>query len=248
MDANEIKKTVREMIQSTQTDLQELIASLSPEERNVRGSLKLWSAKDMITHLNFWGRHFLQQLEKSAKGEKVPLAGDYLNEVNDGVLYEHLEQPLDEALAEYEGIHKELLKVYESFSAEDLSDGKKFAWLEGRPMSDRVLGNLVWHPQSHIADFYVKRGNLDKAINMQETLTDKLKEFPSWGATAFYNAACFYALNNMPAKAIPCLKTAFAKRPDLMEWSKQDNDLDSLRGSNAFQELYLQKQDSEITS
>lgn len=238
MDANEIKNSVREMIQTTQDDLQELITSLSPEERKAKGTLKLWSAKDVITHLNFWGKHFLRQLEKSAKGEKVPLAGDYLNEVNDGVLYEHMEQPLDEALTEYEEIHQELLNVYDQFSAEDLSDTKKYAWLEGRPMSDRVLGNLVWHPQAHIADFYVKRGQLDKAIAMQEALTEKLKGFPNWGGTAFYNAACFYALNNMPDKAIPCLKTAFAQRPDLMEWSKQDSDLDSLRGSADFQALY----------
>jgi len=238
MDANEIKNSVREMIQTTQADLQELITSLSPEERKAKGTLKLWSAKDVITHLIFWGKHFLRQLEKSAKGEKVPLAGEYFNEVNDGVLYEHMEQPLDEALAEYEQIHKELLQVYDSFAADDLSDAKKFAWLEGRPMSDRVLGNLVWHPQSHIADFYVKRGQLDKAIAMQEALTEKLKGFPNWGGTAFYNAACFYALNNMPDKAIPCLKTAFAQRPDLMEWSKQDSDLDSLRGSADFQALY----------
>ncbi len=240
MDDNEIKKSVRGMIESTQADLQELIASLSPEERKAKGNLKLWSAKDMITHLNFWGQHFLRQLEKSAKGEKVPLSGDYLNQLNDGVLYEHLEQPLDEALAECEQIHRELLRVYNSISAEDLSDEKKYAWLEGRPMSDRVLGNLVWHPQSHIADFYVKRGNLDKAIAMQEALTEKLKEYPHWGATAFYNAACFYALNNMPAKAIPCLKTAFARRPDLMEWSRQDSDLDSLRELADFQELFKQ--------
>ena len=240
MDANEIKKTVREMIVSTQADLDELISSLLPEERKAKGSLKMWSAKDMVTHLNFWGRHFLRQLEKSAKGEKVPLSGDYLNELNDGVLYEHLEQPMDDALAEYEQIHRELQKVYDSFSAEDLNDAKKYAWLEGRPMSDRVLANLVWHPQSHIADFYVKHGNLDKAITMQEALTEKLKEFSNWGATAFYNAACFYALNNMPAKALPCLKTAFAQRPDLMEWSNQDSDLDSLRELADFQALYKQ--------
>lgn len=240
MDTNEIKKSMRGLIESTQADLHEMIASLSSEERMAKGNLKMWSAKDVITHLNFWGRHFLRQLEKSAKGEKVPLAGDYLNEVNDGVLYEHLEQPLDEALEEFNEIHNELLKVYDGFSAEDLSDAKKYAWLEGRPMSDRVLGNLVWHPQSHIADFYVKRANLDKAITMQEALTEKLKEFPHWGATAFYNAACFYALNNMPTKAIPCLKTAFAQRPDLMEWSRQDSDLDSLRELADFQELFIQ--------
>ena len=126
----------------------------------------------------------------------------------------------------------------ESFSAQDLSDPKKYAWLEGRPLGDRVLGNLIWHPQSHIADFYVKRDKLEKATAMQEALTEQLKEFPTWAATAVYNAACFYALNGMPAKAIPFLKTAFTQRPDLVEWSKQDSDLDSLREQADFKALY----------
>lgn len=238
MDANETKSRVLGLIESTQTDLQELLNSLSPEEKKAKGNLKKWSVKDMISHLNFWGRHFLRQLEKSAKGEKVPLSGDYLDQVNDGVLYEHIDQPLEEALAEYAKIHQELMSVCKSFSAEDMNDTKKYSWLEGRPMSDRLLGNLVWHPQTHIADFYVKRGQLDKAIALQEALMDKLKDFPTWGVNAVYNAACFYALNGMAEKAIPCLKTAFAQRPDLIEWSKQDSDLDSLREIPEFNQLF----------
>lgn len=238
MDANETKIRVLELIESTQTDLQGLLTSLTPEERNARGNLKRWSFKDMITHLNFWGRHFLQQLEKSAKGEKVPLSGEYLDQVNDGVLFEHIDQPLEEAMKEYDQIHIELMRVYKSLSAEEMSDVKKYDWLEGRPMSDRILGNLVWHPQSHIADFYVKRGQLEKAITLQESLTEKLKYFTTWGANAVYNVACFYALNGMPAKAIPFLKTAFTQRPDLVEWSKHDSDLDSLRKLADFNNLF----------
>jgi hypothetical protein len=238
VDAYETKKSVLELIDSTQSDLQELLNSLTPEERKTKGNLKKWSVKDMISHLNFWGQHFLRQLNKSAKGEKVPLSGDYLDQVNDGVLYEHMDQTLEDALAEYEKIHQELMGVYRSFPAEDMSEPKKYSWLEGRPMSDRILGNLVWHPQSHIADFYVKRGQLDKATALQEALTEKLKGFPTWGANAVYNAACFYALNGMAEKAIACLKTAFAQRPDLIEWSKQDSDLDSLRGLPEFKNLF----------
>jgi len=232
------KQKILDLVQNTYADLMDLVALLSPQEKKAKGDLKLWSAKDMIAHLNFWGRHFINQLDKLAKNDKIPMAGDYYDQVNDGILYEHMNQTLEDALSEYQQIHAELLKKYKAFSAEDLSDPKKFAWLEGRPMSDRILGNSVWHPQSHFADFYVKRGKLGKATQMQEALTDKLKVFPTWGATAAYNLACFYTLNGMKEKAIPNLKDAFKLRPDLIEWSKQDSDLNSLRELPEFKALY----------
>jgi hypothetical protein len=238
MDNLTIQKKVHELIESTHADLLQLIDSLSTKEKDARGSLKSWSAKDLVTHLNFWGQHFINQLEKFAKGEKVPLAGDYFDQVNDGVLYEHMDQALGDALAEYEKIHAQLMTIYATLTAEELSDTKKYAWLEGRPMSDRMLDNLVWHPQSHIADFYVKRGQLEKATALQEILTEKSKEFPTWATSTIYNIACFYALNGFPAKAIANLKIAFAQRPDLVTWSKQDSDLDALRELADFKDLF----------
>ena len=238
MDALSEKQNMLDLVQNTYADLMDLVASLSPQEKTAKGSLKLWSAKDMVAHLNFWERHFINQLDKLAKGEKIPMAGDYFDQVNDGVLYEHMDQTLEDALSEYQQIHAELLNKYEKFTAEDLSDPKKFAWLEGCSMSVRILGNSVWHPQSHIANFYVIHGQLEKATQMQESLTEKLKGYPTWEPTAAYNLACFYALNGMKEKAIPNLKEAFKLRPNLIEWSKQDSDLNSLREMPEFKALY----------
>jgi len=119
-----------------------------------------------------------------------------------------------------------------------LTDPNKFAWLEGQPMLHRILGNAVWHPQSHLGDYFTKRGQLEHAARLQEAITAKLKEFPTWSATAVYNLACFYALNGMPEKSIPALQEAFTSRPDLIAWSKQDADLNALRELPEFKELY----------
>ena len=238
MDALSEKQMILNLVQATYLDLMDLVATLSPQEKKARGNLQMWSAKDMVTHLVFWERHFINQLNKMVKGEKIPMAGDYLDQVNDGVLVEHMDQSLEDGLSEYQKIHAELLSKYKVFTTEDLNDPKKFAWLEGQSMSDRILGNSVWHPLSHIADFYVKRGMLEKAIHLQKASTDKLKIFPGWGPKAIYNLACFYALNGMIEKAIPNLKEAFKLRPDLLEWSKQDSDLILLRDLPEFKALY----------
>jgi hypothetical protein len=238
MDASSEKNKILELVENTYADLMDLVDTLSPQDKTAKGDLKQWSAKDLVTHLNFWERHFINQLDKQSKGEKIPFAGDYFDQVNDGVLYEHMDQSLEDALSEYQIIHTELHKIYDGFSAEDLSDPKKYAWLEEHPMSDRILGNSVFHPQTHIASFYVDHGKMEKAIQMQETLAEKLNDFPTWAPTAAYNLACFYALNGMQDKAIPRLKVAFEKRPDLLEWAKKDSDLNTLRELPGFKALY----------
>ena len=233
-----IKQKTLEMVNQTYADLLEFAGGLSPQEKNAKSSLKLWSAKDMFTHLVFWETHFKNQLQKMDQGEKIPMAGEYYDQVNDGVLYEHMEQPFEEALQEFQQLHAELLKRYERFSEEELNDPKKYEWLEGRPMSDRILANSCWHPESHLADYLVKRGKLADATRMQESLTEKSRSLPTWGAMAVYNLACFYALNGLQEKAILCLKEALQGRPDLIEWSKQDSDLDSLREVADFKALF----------
>jgi hypothetical protein len=172
----------------------------------------------------FWGNHFNSQAEKAKSGEKVPLAGDYFDQVNDGVLIEHMEQPFSEALIELEGSFQKSTEILKSFSADDLNDKEKFEYLNGRTLIYRALGTLGWHITHHISDFYVKNGQVEKAIDLQEN--------------SIYNLACFFTLIGEKEKAIINLKTAFAARPDLIEWSKNDNDLDALREDTDFKALF----------
>ena len=53
-----------------------------------------------------------------------------------------------------------------------------------------------------------------------------------------YNLACVYALSGLKDKALPALKEAFALNPGLLEWSKQDSDLNSLRQEPEFLALF----------
>ncbi len=239
MNSSSLKQKMLALVEQTNDDLLVFADGLTTEEKNAKGSLSLWSAKDMFTHLTFWGRHFNAQLEKSAKGEKVPVSGDYLDQVNDGVFYENMDKPFENAFQEYQQVFQEKLKRIEDFTEEELIDPKKFAWLEGQPMLNRILGNAVWHPQSHLADYYAKRGQLEHATRLQEAITERLKEFTTWSATAVYNLACFYALHGMPEKSMPALKESFQGRPDLIEWSKQDTDLDALRDLPELKDLYI---------
>jgi hypothetical protein len=116
--------------------------------------------------------------------------------------------------------------------AADLSDPQKFAYLEGRSLLERILGTYGYHTAAHLSDYYVKTGRFQKGRALQENLTERLCAFPVWKANAIYNLACFYSLNGLSKEAIEKLKIAFDEKPGLIEWSRQDSDIDPSAGDD----------------
>ncbi len=229
-------KEMFDVIQFVRRELDELANLLTPEDKARRGSLQEWSAKDMLAHLAFWGSHFNRQLEKMLEGKKVPVAGDYFNQVNDGVLYAHLDQPFEEALAEEAAAYRKFLEIMEKIPAIDLTDPQRYTFLEGHMLLERVLGNHAYHPTAHVSDYYAKNGREEKARTLQETLTERLCVFPI-ESQRHLQPGCYYSLNGLKEEAIEKLKVAFEAKPDLVEWSLQDSDMDPLRELAEYQAL-----------
>ncbi len=238
MENSQLKDALLDFLELIKNEITAFEKGLTEEQKKGRGSLKKWSVKDILSHLVFWGNHFNSQVEKARNGEKVPQAGDYFDQINDGVLIEHMEQPFSEALIELERSFQESTAILKSFSADELNDKKKFDYLNDRTLIDNALGTLGWHVSHHISDFYVNNGQIEKAIDLQEKYTKRLRGFPSWEANAIYNLACFFVLIGEKEKALINLESAFIARPDLIEWSKNDNDLDALREDTDFKALF----------
>lgn len=238
MDNNQLKDALMDFLKLIKNEIADFEQGLTEKQKEEKGSLEKWSAKDTLSHLVFWGNHFNSQAEKAKSGEKVPLAGDYLDQVNDGVLIEHMEQPFSEALIELKKSFQKSTEIIRSFSADELNDKENFEYLNGHTLIFCALGTFGWHITHHISDFYVKNEQIEKAIKFQEKYTMKLRDFPAWEANAIYNLACFFAQIGNKEKAINNLKTAFIIRPDLIEWAKNDTDLDPLRKDLDFKALF----------
>jgi len=198
---------------------------LTDEEKNARGFMAQWSVKDMLAHLAFWGSHFNEQITKAQAGETVPLAGDYYEILNDGVLLRNLDTPFESTRAEEQAAYEETMRILEGIDADDLNDPKYLEFLNNRPLVDRALGTECWHVLSHISDYHVKKGDLHKAEDLQVSATEKLQDFPGWRANAVYNLACFYSLHGMKEKAYQNLEIACQERPELKEWAQKDPDM-----------------------
>jgi tetratricopeptide (TPR) repeat protein len=236
MDKNELKNTFFKAIRAAQATLEKMLDGLTNTQKKARGKLDAWSASDILNHIAFYNSHFINQIKAADKGERV-LTADYYLILNDGIFIRNVEKDFEIARKEERESFEKGLAVLEKMDADELVDLEKYDFMNHNSTLDRALGTFGWHVSSHVSDFLIQNGELEKAIALQEALTEEYKRFPTWKGNAVYNLACFYSLQGMKEKALENLKIAFNERPTLIDWSRQDADMDPLRDDPGFQAL-----------
>jgi tetratricopeptide (TPR) repeat protein len=216
------------------------ITGLSDAERTMLGTPEEWSAKDMLAHVVFWQQVTIERLEAALRGEEPRTFGDF-QPVNERIFEERRGQSWAQVQADAERAYTELTGHVRAMDADVLTDTQRFAWTNGQALSGSILGNGFSHPLEHVARFYLARGEAERASALLEQAIVQepaLEALPNDRGAALYNLACFYATTGQPDKALPLLPEALRLRPDLIAWSKEDSDFDTLRDMPAFQALY----------
>ncbi len=67
---------------------------------------------------------------------------------------------------------------------------------------------------------------------------ENLDDSPVWHGEVKYNLACMHSLLGAKAEAIRELREALALNPELTDLSKEDRDLDAIRGEPEYQAIY----------
>jgi tetratricopeptide (TPR) repeat protein len=240
MESHQLTATLIELLGRAQSDQRELLAALSDDERAAVGTADHWSVKDMVLHIAFWKNRQTERLAAAARGE-TPVEPEHYEQVNARVFEEGRTRSWQAVIDESERVFEALVLQVRTFDPVALVDPNRYPWQNGRAMLSSVVGNGFWHPESHIAQCYVDRGDLPQAIRMQEELTQQLGQYGDQlvpRGEALYNLACFYAVNGLADQALALLPEALQLLPDVVEWSKEDPDLVSLHSLPAYQALY----------
>jgi hypothetical protein len=61
-------------------------------------------------------------------------------------------RPLDVILEDFHGVHKHLIQTIQALDDTSLDDNRRWAWMEGEPLSYLVLENATWHEEEHADD------------------------------------------------------------------------------------------------
>jgi len=100
MRGQDIQRDLFRLVDRISHEIESFTDGLSDIEKNAAGSLEEWAPRDVITHLVFWQEHFNNKLSNARSGKKAPSAGDYLDQVNDGVFIQHAGQTFSDAKRE----------------------------------------------------------------------------------------------------------------------------------------------------
>jgi tetratricopeptide (TPR) repeat protein len=236
----QLKTKLIELIRRAAEEEQLFGASLTDEDRTVPGALERWSAKDLMAHLATWKEWAAHNLEMAARGETPPHVDD-LDQVNADTFERNRHRPWSEVLAVWQRAQDSLVERLNALSEADLTSIQYFPWQDGRPLWRLIAGNSYAHPITHLAQYYAEHGRVAYANQIQAEAADllaQLDDSPAWQGILSYNLACHYALVGEKEKAMAGLRRALGLNPELIEWSKQDPDLDSLRQEATYQALY----------
>ena len=239
-DTHGQKETLIELRTQTYDQLKQFISNLSHTEHAAVGTPDEWSIKDAMVHVASWDERRGINLQAIARGEAPTDWGDY-NEVNAREFevyknddWETVEKLLDRSqeamLAGLEGLDEETL------SRNDVLPGD-----QGRSMWGRIAGSNIMHPMLHMTDYLAKNERANEALEIVLSLSDLLAELDEndeWQGLLLYNKACYQALAGNTEIAIELLGGALPLNPGLVEWSKEDSDLNSLREEVAYKALY----------
>lgn len=245
-DGPQPDRTVREqllaLIDQAQADHKEFVAATGEEERTATGEPDAWTAKDHLAHLNAWRAVALERLS-AAEGGTPPPDRSNVQAFNDQTFARERNTPWDTLVARAQEQFSAARAQIARFSGGDeaWTDLDRYPWREGKSLVTAMTGDFYEHPMEHYIQLALSHGETAEAYALQQASVRQMRELFGGGeayANALYNLACFYVRQGEGERALDPLREALMQHSPLVEWSKQDRDLDPLRNLPAFQEVY----------
>jgi hypothetical protein len=234
---SDLKTRLIQLLDLAQSFQRQWIADFPGDADRHSGTWEQWSLKDELAHVVAWQLNSLARIAAFIHAEPVPDFNDF-ERLNRAIFDTNRDRQLAEIVAEGDRAFAEYAEIVESFSEEELSRPMRESDREERSLAVQILNNGFEHPIVHYAGFYQRHGELAKGTQLYQTSVAAVADWPELYGAARYNLACFLAISGQTALAVAELREALLLRPDLIAWSKQDTDLNSLRGEPAYPALY----------
>ena len=237
MNDIELKSQVIDLLQLAHGTEQALMDGTPEAEREVSGTPSRMSVKDLVAHVSAAKQRETLRLAVAADGG-TPESDDHDPEQ---IFNDQQHRPWADIQAEAEQAINALVGQVERFTQEDLTDSRRYPWLQGRPLVAEILGYGLWHPVSHLAEWYRRHGQLPTLVSLYQTLLDSLphdlQAALGQDASSLYNLAGVYGVLGQVKPALQLLSAALELNPELRPELRDDPDFDALRAEPAFLDL-----------
>ena len=191
-----------------------------------------WNPKDFQAHLTAWKARQSDRLAATREGRELPPPMDDAEEdaVNAELRATRIDWPWPAIAGEADAVAERLAQELRQADPEVLRASERL--LGG------TFGNGVLHTLTHIRWLLEAGVPLDRAgvaafedEALQVLDEPAIPEKPR--AVGLYDLACYHALRGAPDLARTLLRSAFRMDPELVDYSRTDEELESIRGDLA---------------
>ncbi len=122
-----------------------------------------WRRQDILTHVTAWAVDLLTNLGKVQRGQKAGKTawrGPEIEAQNEAWHREFYDRPAAAVLADFHGVHQQLLRKVEALSEPELA--AQAGWLQGRSIEDYFRSNVINHERGHAAELAEWRAEMDR--------------------------------------------------------------------------------------
>jgi hypothetical protein len=216
-----------ELLRMTRHVEADVFGGLDPHVRETPIRKDDWTPKDFQAHLTAWKARQAKRFSAARRGVEPDLGPDgETDEINAALRAARVDWTWEAIVSEADEVSERLISEVSASDPEQIPDfGQLIAG---------TFGNGPFHALPHFAWLQdagvpIDGARVDQfAADLEEALRSiELPDVDS--GTALYNLACYHALAGRLEEARSLLRVAFVKRPDLGEFSLQDDDLKALR-------------------
>ena len=134
------KKEIIETAQKERAALEELLATLTPEQMTQPNIIGEWSVKDLLAHLVEWEGMVMKWYAEGLKGKTLAVPSEEYNwgqlpQLNHAIFLKHRDKPLAEIQKIFKASYKKIMKVVEEIPEKDLFTRKVYKWANNNPLA-----------------------------------------------------------------------------------------------------------------
>lgn len=193
-----------------------------------------WTPTMTMFHLAKWRERLWNGLTEAAADRPVNAPPGNIDELNDAEMAGAEGVSLADAAEQCQAALTSIIAMWQTMGDRPMS------WFAAESTGEAILRNSYWHPRIHLADQFLKWGEVSRSQQLVEETVSELRAIKAPGrilGAAAYNLAGVRARQLRTDEALDLLEEGLAMRQDLRASACGDDDFASLRGEARFRAL-----------
>jgi hypothetical protein len=134
------KLQINETAQKERAALEELLATLTPEQMTQPNVIGEWAVKDVLAHLVEWEGMVMKWYAEGLKGKIPAVPSEEYNwgqlpQLNQAIFLKHRDKPLAEIMKAFKASYKKIMKMVEEIPEKELFARKVYKWANNNPLA-----------------------------------------------------------------------------------------------------------------